>query len=696
MRRWIGNVIALLILTVGVVHWFEGWIPRSSLPSSLPAEDARVEPRDAASDRAVEPSVDLALPQREASVPAASSEPRVSVTGVVVDDLGVGVADASIELLDANGVTLGTSASSDGGAFVVEGPDPDDGSAAVLRGLTIRARKDGHAGCEQRVSDRSRVRLVLARPCSIHGSVFSVPDLVPIAGARIEVRASSFARDVMATTTSDDAGRYELTGLPRGSTTRFGVHICGRPPVHLSVPVGVEPQQRYDVAVPSTPTRTLQVIDAVSRLAVADARITDGAVEFARSDAHGLAELHLAAVPTRLVVDRPGFADLDLALTVADFAAWHGVQVVELNPEIVVRLRLVDPVHEPLREFVVEASFDSTQRELPKSALGLPVVIPVRIGRADADGMVEIRGLNAETPYVLWAGRSESPNDLVHRVGSFVTRGAGEALDLGTLVVDPSLGRISGGVVAGRDSVAGAEVVVERDGAVVARTTSGSGGLISFSGLPPGAYVLTARDASRTGRTNVDVIGGTRASAWIELGASTRSRVAGRVVDREGVPVVGLLLSALVGTETVGSRASDARGEFAIDLSVDPGSSVRLVAQHAFGATPLLDVAAGAMDVELVWTPLPVAALAVRLPSGASQALISIEIREGTISEFRPHPDGGTRPLGADGTLRVRLPTADDAWIRLRRPGVADADAWVRAAAALSRDPRAPSVVELR
>lgn len=164
MRRWIGNVIALLILAVGVVHWFGTCVPRIGLPSSRLAEDARVELRDESSDDAVEPSVDLALPQREASAPAASREPRVSVTGVVVDDLGVGVADAGIELLDANGVTLGTSASSVGGAFAVEGPSLGDGSAAYVRGLTIRARKDGHRVCELRVGERSHVRLVLPRP----------------------------------------------------------------------------------------------------------------------------------------------------------------------------------------------------------------------------------------------------------------------------------------------------------------------------------------------------------------------------------------------------------------------------------------------------------------------------------------------------------------------------------------------------
>lgn len=164
MRQWIGKFIAMLILMIGVVLWFEGCTFRIGLPTSPPADGAQVELREEASGGDLETPVDAASPLREASAPATASEARISVSGVVVDDLGDAVADASVDLFIANGATLGSGVSTAGGTIAVEGPAPGDGSAAALRGLTIRARKDGYATCEQRVSDRSQVRLMLARP----------------------------------------------------------------------------------------------------------------------------------------------------------------------------------------------------------------------------------------------------------------------------------------------------------------------------------------------------------------------------------------------------------------------------------------------------------------------------------------------------------------------------------------------------
>lgn len=79
---------------------------------------------DEGNDGDIETAVDAASPPRVASAPATAREARISVSGVVVDDLGDAVADASVDLFIANGATLGSSVSSAGGTIAVEGPLP--------------------------------------------------------------------------------------------------------------------------------------------------------------------------------------------------------------------------------------------------------------------------------------------------------------------------------------------------------------------------------------------------------------------------------------------------------------------------------------------------------------------------------------------------------------------------------------------
>ncbi|MBK6939020.1 MAG: carboxypeptidase regulatory-like domain-containing protein [Planctomycetes bacterium] len=632
------------------------------------------------------------------------------MSGIVVDDLHRPIEHADVELVDGTAAgepePLRRSTAADGSFSFDAVPISvvrDHGGRKTVR---LRVGKVGYADDGIRSYGLDRPRIVLARVCSVFGTVNSVPDGLPVAGAVITMKRSRYDQGAGIAGTTDADGHYEIAGAPRGTTLFFKVAASGIAPLVRAVPIGDSERQRFDIALPLCPERVFRVVDIGSRFPVVGASMEIGEGEAVVTNTYGDAAVRLPPVDLRFTVRALGYADEDISMPFAEWVSsageWvssAGPIVIEMHPEVVAVGRLVDPAGKPLACWWIELSPDPERSVARVTAQGMPMPVPAKLATTREDGTFEVRALEPNAPYIATVGTTSSPDDLVHRVGSLVARSSGESCDMGTLVCDPRWGAVSGFVLRSGVDVRDATVRIDVDGVGAFETTSSDSGKFTLSNVPPGRHALTVRHEGLSTTTSVDVRSGIRSHEQLELaGSSATSSVSGTVRTDDGVAVADLLLFARSEEGTsIGQGRTQGDGTFTLALSVADGVPVRLEAASAFDDGLMGRCRAGNSDVALRYAPPRVACLDVRsVDVRRALTTVQIEYSDGDASAFRDHPDGRIVGVGAAGTLRVRLPPGSGSRLRLRRPGASDEHATVLTTSSLSVDPRVPTSIDLR
>lgn len=702
-RRAMAGIMVLCVGLVASAIWFSRDVENPT-PVAPPAADPdrnEAEPPDpqgvvVAPEPVVragraEPSDDVHLPQ------------TLSMSGIVVDDLHRPIEHADVELVD------GTAA---GEPEPPRCPTAVDGSfsfdavpTSIVRDhggrktVRLRVGKAGYADDGIRSYGVDRPRIVLARVCSIFGTVSSVPDGLPVAGARVTVKRSRYDQGAGIAGTTDADGNYEIAGAPRGTTLFFKVAASGIAPFVRAAPIGDSERQRFDIEMPLCPERLFRVVDIGTRFPVVGASMEIGEGESVVTNSYGDAAVRLPPVDLRFTVRAFGYADEDISMPFTEWVSSAGPIVIEMRPEVVAVGRLVDPAGEPLAGWRIELSPDPERSVARVTAQGMPMPVPAKQATTREDGTFEVRALEPHTPYIAMVGTSSSPNDLLHRVGVLIARSSAETCDMGTIVCDPRWGAVSGYVLRSGVEVRDATVRIDVDGVGAFETTSGESGLFALSCVPPGRHALTVRHEGLSMTTSVDVRSGLRSREQFELaGSSAASSVSGTVRTDDGIAVAELLLFARSEDGvSIGHGRTQGDGKFTLALSVADGVPVRLEAASAFDDGLMGRCRAGDSDVALRYAPPRVACLDVRsVDVRRALTTVQIEYSDGEASAFRDHPDGRIVGVGAAGTLRVRLPSSVGARLRLRRPGAPDEHATVLSTSGLSVDPRVPTSIELR
>lgn len=701
-RRAIVGIAVLCFGLVASVTWFfrDVETPTTANPAPTDRDRIELEPPEPQSD--LPDPVPAARVSRSEATEVGTTE-TVSMSGIVVDDLHRPVELADVELVD------GTAAGEPGpprrstaadGSFSFDAVPisvvRDHGGRKTVR---LRVGKVGYADDGIRSYGVDRPRIVLARVCSIFGTVSSVPDGLPIVGALVTAKRSRFDQGAGVAETTDADGHYEIAGAPRGTTSYFKVTASGIAPFVRAVPVGDSERQQFDIEMPLCPERVFRVVDIGSRLPVVGASMEIGEGEAVLTNTDGDAAVRLPPVDLRFTVRASGYADEDVSMSFTEWVASAGPIVIEMHPEVVAVGRLVDPAGNPLAGWSVELSPDLERSDVRVTVQGTPMPVPAKLATTREDGTFEVRALEPHAPYIATAGTSSSPKDLVHRVGSLVARSSGESCDMGTLVCDPRCGAVSGCVTSSGNGVRDAAVRIDVDGAPPWETTSRESGLFEFSNVPPGRHTLTVRHEGRSLTTPIVVRGGSRTHEYPDLAGSTaKSRVSGWVLSDDGVPVADLMLIARSEDgASIGHGRTNGDGSFALELNIADGSFIRLESMSAFDAGSLLACKAGDSGVALRYVAPRVACLDVRsVDTHRALTTVQIEYSDGDDSAFRDHPDGRIVGVGAAGTLRVRLPPSVGSKLRIRRPGASDEHASVVPTSGLSVDPRVPTSIELR
>lgn len=701
-KRAIVGIAVLCVGLVASVTWFIRDVEPPTTANPTPTDPGRLEaePLDPRGD-VLDPVP--ALHATRAEVTDVGLPQSIAMSGLVVDDLHRPIEGATVELVDA--ISASSPAPEHGltaadGSFSFEAMPiavvQDRGGRKTVR---LRVGKVGYADDGIRSYGVDHPRIVLARVCSIFGTVSSVPDGLPLVGAVVTAKRSRFDQGTGIAGTTDANGHYEIVGAPRGAALFFKVTAPGISPAVRTLPTGDSERQRFDIELPLCPERLFRVVDVRSRSPVVGANMEIGELESVVTDAYGNAAIRFPPIDLRFTVRAPGYADKDVSLRFTEWAASAGPIVIEMVPEVVAVGRLVDPAGQPLAGWCIELSPDSKTSVDRFTVQGIPMSIPAKQATTADDGTFEVRALEADSPYIATAGTSSSPNDLLHRVGSFIWRSSGEICDMGTLVCDPRCGAVSGRVSWSGNGVRDAAVRVDVDGGAPMEMTSSPSGLFEFSSVPPGRHTLTVRYEGRTLTTPIVVRSGSRTHEYPELAGSTaKSRVSGMVRSEDGVPVADFILTAYSEDGlSIGHGRTKGDGSFELDLSIADGSVIRIETMSDFDTGSLGVCKAGDSDVALRFVPPRVACLDVRSADAQrTLAAVQIEYSDGDPSKFRDHPLGRIVGVGAAGTLRVHLPPGRDSWLRLRRPGATDEEATVLPTSSLSIDPRVPTSIELR
>ena len=153
-------------------------------------------------------------------------EPGVMVRGVTIDDRGLPVPGAQVELhYDPTSGDWGWNRSTPARAVLSD----DEGRftlANVRRGgFVLRASKEGHAGALSRHfmqpgdnASELHQTLTLGKPGIIRGQVVAIPDDTPLAGARVVATPGTENREAdSAETVTDENGEYVLDTLVPGT-----------------------------------------------------------------------------------------------------------------------------------------------------------------------------------------------------------------------------------------------------------------------------------------------------------------------------------------------------------------------------------------------------------------------------------------------------------------------------------------------
>lgn len=543
---------------------------------------------------------------------------------------------------------------------------------------------------------------------ALAGSVTDAADGAPVSGAEVEVRDP--AGGVGARVLTDAGGRYHVSGLPPG-TVHVRVLPVEHAPAEADVTgVTAGATAAWSVAVQPGAVIS-GVVSAPGGGAVAGAAVLaspgDGSAgRSTRSGADGSYEIRgLAAGTYRLTALADGYgagvldgvavaaggrAAADLVLTIAGDLSGRVLDAATDTPiagaEIAVSGAVSGaPILTDAEGQFAVGSLPAGDVALTVTAEGyLPLAQVVTIGgkagvdlRLDRPWAVEGRvldgvgpGAGLEVALYHAAGASAATTTSADGAYAFtdlqggqwrliVSTPGGEILVNDVFTLTPAEKTawkeyvLSPGLVTGRvldaygAPLAGAEVRMARDGAVVAETYSGGAGAFEFRAMTGGVYDIsvTHREFGFARRSGVAVVAGavTDLGDWSPSGAEVRVLVTDGTTPLAGASVELAWLSGLGGERVM--TPADAAGRAA--FAGLPDGNYRLSASATNRARVAQDVAVAGADVEITAV----------LPA------------EGVVAGTVTAPDGGAAPYAmiwgvdqVDGTTLLALSDADGSY----------------------------------
>lgn len=463
-------------------------------------------------------------------------EPLTLVTGRVVwADTGAPVPNATVLLQQEQpAITLAADhRTGEDGRLAVSGVPPGQYSV-IVRGAEIAKAPDLELTIESDQFETEPLRIVVERGYSVRGRI------EPPTSARVAVWGGTHV-----TSTADQDGLFELTGLAAGSS-----HVRVRAIDGRDGTLAIEVPTSEEVVVPLEEASAVHgvVVDTAGRPVSARvcARPKDAELfgplhcSYSRDDGTfvvaGLAE----GAQRFTVRSSQGRGDLDvvdemaLIVDVPDRGVVQGVRFVVEARDGRIEGTVVDADGGPVGDawlsvyerpdYVVNERLAAVvSKRRPTSPVGPPVL-------ADTDGRFVVEGLPSGT-YLLVAegdgGTARGEADLVETGSDVVIHLAG-------------LAEISGRVIS---SGAVPKLVTVR---VMGPTTSRqriAGSPIEFSAanLTPGEYTVAADAGGRSGRVEVVLAAGDAVALDIEL--EPLGKVVGRAVDDDGRPLAGVRAS---------------------------------------------------------------------------------------------------------------------------------------------------------
>lgn len=515
---WVIAAVAVVLVAVAALGWSRRPPGGGEGPPRPPPMLAGSEERVLARAVGLAPAVP--------SVWTAARPETVPVAGVVVDRAGVPIAGAEVIVDPAvalDGVPVARTVSDADGRFAIATPWHE---VAV-----IVARAPGYADAAELIDPRGRRG---ARPEAL---VLTLTDCADRVEGRVrDAGGGAVPEAVIRRLVPGTAGRYQPAVVGDGEG-RFSMCL---PPGTSSLVIGAP---GYEHVVREVAAHQTQVIDVAL---VPEARLSGQVVDAATGAPLGAAQLTLW--PT---LRHPGGPAERSALTGADgrftldglaagrfqLTAWAAGHVTAIIDDVAIRPAVDAADHDlalvpatTLRGVVTAAGQPVSGAEVfLERALGAPPVASAHAITA-ADGSFMVDRVPAE------AGLVVVVRDHVVVSPSTVDAPAAEPVAIAVEVA----AAITGVVVQDGRAVPGAELWLDRPGRPV-RTRADGGGRFQLA-VPPGRYRLGALGSD--GFTSAPLVVDAPGAGPVTVALDGHAAIEGRVVDRGGQPVIGVVISA--------------------------------------------------------------------------------------------------------------------------------------------------------
>jgi hypothetical protein len=581
----------------------------------------------------------------------------VRISGIVVDGAGVPVTGAEVSAELERGApdqalaTAATDAGAPAPAVHVGAPTESDGRF-VIGGLDpgryrLRVTGTGLLAAEVRYIPvpSDEVRIVVARQVRVEGTV--IDGTTPARGATVALRGEAIGGTIE--TRTDSAGKFAFAALPEG---RYQVYAYQRAVAARTVRVnrlGAGPFAPIELRFEAAAIVVGKVIDRESSggiVAAVELRPIgdDQAPRYARTGDDGV--FRIEGVPHgEWIADAfaPGYTSPGgVALE-----AGRGIPELALVRGGVIEGRILDADHNPLAGATVRA-------------LGTSASAPEYSAAVDQDRLRRFSG-RLSAPFQIAPKFTADPG--------FIPRG-----ELGvTTGPIPPIPPPGAQLATRQAAIDPAAFIAEpeplpQDARHAAIWSTGSDGRFRIAGLPKGKVVVLATAPNLAeGRSRTIAIDVGRTVDGVDIVLTAGTRLAGKVTDQHGTPVVGAEVTATPSIGAPLSAFTDAGGEY----TLGPVAGTVELAATAYGhgdvrRTLELEPVRGTTpatrreDLTLVVADAILAGT-IDDAAGATVAGATVEMLAG--------PHAGRRAVsGADGTFTIDLLPAGTHRVRVTHP----------------------------